>query len=191
MVKPCDDRSSAVVPLEHVHGPEWARLVEGDLHLRLDIRREAGLVIAGRKGGDRDVAGEVELGVVLPLRRGEREHVGREPLAEDGIALDDATPDHRPQSFHVHRRIEPEDRVDHHEIFGSVGAQPQGVHRSHRSPPAHVASRRRRSSLRRARGRDPARIEFADSPAINRLPPLGSGHRTGTLEERCPISRSA
>ncbi len=100
---------AAPVVLDHVHLPQRPLPVEQLRALRRDQLREF-LLRARLQDEDLDVVGDVELGIVLPMRQVQRVAGGSQALAERGVLVDDAFLDDLCEEVWVDLAVEPHQR---------------------------------------------------------------------------------
>src|SRR5512144_1161136 len=81
-------------------------------------------------------------GVVLPLRRDQRQPSLGDPLPQPRVPVDPPGCDALRQDVPVQRRVEPHHRVDHHQVGRPVHAQPRGIRGGHPLATAHAGSPR-------------------------------------------------
>ena len=138
VVHPRDEGRAAPVVVDQVEVPERLGAVQRRRHevrtSSLQLRRAAGV----RQASVVEVAVEVELGVVLPVRTTERERGLHRALAEAHEAPHQALLDHAAQARGVERLVEPHDRRDDHEVRRPVHVEPGRVAVGHRLMGVHA-----------------------------------------------------
>ena len=125
------------IALDHVQVPQWLGAVQRRDHQVGDQRLQRRLVARRRQGEPVHVQIEVEVRDVLPARHAEPQGRLGDALAETREALDEALAHHLSRALDVQRLVEPQQRVDHHEVRGAVHVQPRCVGGAH-SVAGHV-----------------------------------------------------
>ena len=136
VVHPHQQGAARAQALEQIHVPQWLRAVKRRRDEVTDDVLQRGAVAGRGQREAMEVQPEVEARVVLP-RRALTGAALDDPLAEARKVVRHTLAEHLLHTGPVQRLVEPQDRVDDHEVGRAVHMQPGRIRGGHRVAVCH------------------------------------------------------